>query len=120
METQYANQSMTEKLRKLIIKQAPTATNGYRIHQFEHPINVPQNLAGATGWTRLGFRWEDLRTWPFDNLLAALNLHSSQLTFGPRGTWHAPPWEVISWHYLQCVLHAWGQSGYKGFTNIRW
>lgn len=31
-----------------------------------------------------------------------------------------PTYEVLSWHYAQCVVRKWGTGDYKKFNNVEW
>ncbi|KAK1761692.1 hypothetical protein QBC33DRAFT_604033 [Phialemonium atrogriseum] len=103
----------------------PTATQ-YQVHQFVVPVRAAdQNLVGLQGWTKLALRWESIVTTGFQvgaNEVNQLNLHDSAVNFPANGGNNIPnpPFEVLGWHYVQCVLRKWSTTAYRGYANINW
>jgi len=101
----------------------------YVAHHFTTP-DAPNNvqITGNTpGWTKIGLKWADLANAgvvPTQQQLQDWNLHGCNINFNGRQVLanykEPPPWEVLSWHYLQCVLRQWGHGDYRDFANITW
>ncbi|KAF1835856.1 hypothetical protein BDW02DRAFT_629268 [Decorospora gaudefroyi] len=102
-------------------------TMQYEVHDLNFAIraNEQDPTAGLKGWTRLALRWDTIvhSQLPFGaNDVVRLNLHHSTVNFPAQGApvMPDPPFEVLGWHYVQCVMRKWSTAAYMNYPNIRW
>ncbi|KAK3686146.1 hypothetical protein B0T22DRAFT_518675 [Podospora appendiculata] len=108
---------------------SPTGNESYEAHHLNWPIKAAdQDVDQLKGWTKLSMRWDTLvlagllQDPVSQNQVERLNLHGLAVDF-PTGNTNGrpnPTFEVLSWHYAQCVVRKWGTTEYKEFTNVKW
>ena len=85
--------------------QPATQNNTYTLHNF-HPDLPDLPTVGAALPMYRNFN------------LPLPHHHSVTLSVHGRNQ-PLPPRGVFNWHYLQCVIHRFGTSQYRGYPNIR-
>lgn len=104
-----------------------TMQTACQVHHIHYPCRAnQQNIGALVGWTKLSMKWSSLvATQQFQitqQVVDRLNLHGStvQIPHGSSQGAAYPTYQVLGWHYAQCIVRVWGTAEYKQVANISW